>query len=240
MSKRFTDTEKWKDTWFDGLSCHYKLAWFYMLDTCDIAGVWDVNLRHLSFNVGHDFEYAELKRVFKDRILEIEGDKWFIEKFSDFQYGELKETCKPHLAVIKILKKHSLKGYSKGIDTLKDKDKDIDKDKEKDEDRISLEPYNNVRLTPHEIDLMFFWLADKKKIFRSQADIRFFQLLNELNGWFASHPKEMKNNSHKHTLQRWVAEKCFNIMPDDTDKAYYKNIASKHREAGRLPAQRVK
>jgi hypothetical protein len=163
MAKRFTDSDKWRDSWFDGLSSKYKLAWLYMLDTCDIAGVWEVNMRHLNFNVGETFEQCELKRVFSDRVIELENGKWFIQKFIDFQYGVLSDKCKPHISVIKLLEKHKIKGYTKGIQTLKDKDKDQDKDQDQDMRKFEI-----------------FWNVYDKKVGRD----------NSLKAWFKLSEKE--------------------------------------------------
>lgn len=133
MAKRFTDSNKWKDTWFQDLPTKYKLFWVYLLDECDAAGIWKPNIRLACFQIGEPFEELELKRVFGDRIT-ITGDGyWFIKKFIEFQYGELSEHSKPHQSVIKILEKHNIKGYAKGIYTLKEKEKEQDKEKDKDE-----------------------------------------------------------------------------------------------------------
>lgn len=133
MAKRFTDTNKWKDSWFQDLPSKYKLFWIYVLDECDSAGVWKPNYRLASFQVGEPFEESELKRVFFDRIEITEAGYWFIKKFIDFQYGNLSEHSKPHIAVLNLLKNHKIKGYTKGIHTLKDKD--IYKEKEKEEEK---------------------------------------------------------------------------------------------------------
>ena len=44
MTRRFTETGKWKDRWFRGLSPTAKLLWFYVCENCDIAGFWEVDL----------------------------------------------------------------------------------------------------------------------------------------------------------------------------------------------------
>lgn len=131
MAKRFTDTAKWKDTWFQGLPTKYKLCWLYILDECDHAGIWKPNIGLLQFQVGEPFEESELRRVFCERVEILQSGYWFIRKFIDFQYGELNPASRPHTAVLGILKKNGI-GYTKGIDTLKDKDKEQDQDKDKD------------------------------------------------------------------------------------------------------------
>lgn len=44
MSKRFTITEKWEDSWFWQLKPYEKLLWNYLCDKCDLAGFWEINL----------------------------------------------------------------------------------------------------------------------------------------------------------------------------------------------------
>jgi hypothetical protein len=132
MAKRFTDTSKWKDSWFQDLPTKYKLLWFYLLDECDNAGVWKPNIRLASFQIGEPFEEIEARRVFADRIEITQSGYWYITKFIQFQYGELSEACKPHLSVITLLKNHKIKGYTKGIHTLKEKEKEKEEDKEED------------------------------------------------------------------------------------------------------------
>ena len=136
MAKRFTDTAKWKDTWFQDLPAKYKLFWIYLLDECDAAGLWKPNIRLATFQIGEPFEEAELKRVFCDRITITESGYWFITKFINFQYGELSESSKPHLSIIKILHSHKIKGYPKGIHTLQEKEKEKDKEKDSGEKEV--------------------------------------------------------------------------------------------------------
>lgn len=133
MSKRFTDTDKWKDPWFRKLPFNYQRFWIYLLDSCDQSGVWQVDFELVEFFLRESFDMKETTQIFHERIhIFDDGKKWFIPKFISFQYGVLNDLCRPHAFVLKLLDKYKLKGYLKGISTLKDKDKDIDKDKDKD------------------------------------------------------------------------------------------------------------
>ena len=132
MSKRFTDTEKWSDPWFRGLSPHYQRLWIFLLDKCDQAGVWVVDRELAEFFLKETVDLESALAVFKDRVFAIKnGSKWFIPKFLVFQYGALNDTSKPHNYVLRLLLSHEIEGYPKGINTLKDKDKDKDKDQDK-------------------------------------------------------------------------------------------------------------
>lgn len=145
MAKRFTDSEKWKDPFFENLTPFLKLAWIYILDDCDHAGIWQKSIKRLNFSIDTSFSETDLIKAFKDRIVILNADKWFIPKFVTFQYGN--EFCnskqKAVVSVIKILCQNDLiEELDNGlitlkipltnpIDTLMDKDKDMEKDKDK-------------------------------------------------------------------------------------------------------------
>lgn len=107
MSKRFTETLKWDDSWFIELTPNEKLLWFYILDKCDIAGVLDFSERHADFSLNIKGSSKHLIAL-ESKLTPLGGNKFFINGFIDFQYGTLKESCKPHLAVIKLLDKHGI------------------------------------------------------------------------------------------------------------------------------------
>lgn len=138
LAKRFTDTEKWKRTWFEGLPTLAKLVWFYVLDNCDHAGVWPMNFKLLSYQLGEPVTRSEFENWFGDKAKLFEGDKYFIPSFVEFQYGKLNPANNAHLSVIKILEKVNVKEVlmspSRGAldqDQEMDKDQDQDKDQEK-------------------------------------------------------------------------------------------------------------
>lgn len=136
--KRFTDTEKWRDPWFRRLSPELKSFWSFVLDNCDPSGVWKVDMEYANFAIGGSLTEETVLAAMPGRFKSIGGGKWFILKFILFQYGELRDDCRPHNAVIRFLKEHGLhKEYLKSIqrvsDTLKDKEKDKDKEKEEGE-----------------------------------------------------------------------------------------------------------
>lgn len=136
MAKRFTDSEKWNDPWFRRLSPELKCFWSFVLDRCDAAGVWKVDMDLASFNIGRPLTEEEVLKAMPGRFRKLDTERWWVTKFIPFQYGELNEACRPHAAVLRSLKEHGLfKEYSKGIHTLKDKDQVQDKDKDQDKDK---------------------------------------------------------------------------------------------------------
>lgn len=130
MAKRFTATEKWQDPWFCGLSMRDRSFWQYILDTCDHAGIWQVNWPLVKFYHGPEFEFNET--AFSGRLVKLSEEKWFIPKFIAFQYGDLDERNRAHASVIRILQKEGAwMALISSIEGRKDMDTDKDQDKEK-------------------------------------------------------------------------------------------------------------
>ena len=143
MAKRFTDTDKWKKLYIRGLQAPYKLLWFYILDDCNHAGMWDVDFEIAKIRIGcSEVNSQDAIKHFKKKIKVIDdGEKWYIPSFIEFQYGYLNPSNRAHLSVINILKKYKVfKGLTSPLDTAKDKDKDKDKDKGKKKEADILGP----------------------------------------------------------------------------------------------------
>lgn len=50
--KRFTETDKWRDKWFQSLQHDSKLLFIYFCDTCNNAGFYEENEREACFHLG--------------------------------------------------------------------------------------------------------------------------------------------------------------------------------------------
>ena len=132
MAKRMTDTDKWKKRFVRELSPQHKLLWFYILDDCNHAGIWEVDLEVASIRVGFDLSHDNLPSSFGQKVISFDdGDKWSIPDFIDFQYGELNPNSNVHKSVIQLLERYNLEGYVKGSQTLTDTAQDKDKVKDK-------------------------------------------------------------------------------------------------------------
>lgn len=133
MAKRFTDTDKWERPWFRGLQNKYKIFWCYVLDKCDVAGIWYCDFELASFFIGEKFIREDAERVFTKQI-EVSGDRWRIKDFVEFQYGHIDERNKIFKnvqtrldAFYEASQDGGYKGDIRGINAPKDKDKDKDK-----------------------------------------------------------------------------------------------------------------
>lgn len=101
-TKRFTDTEKWKDPFFENLSNDLKLVWLYLLDDCDNAGIWSVSIRRINYHCNTQLTKEEVLNIFGSRIYIVSEERWFFLKFVTFQYGTdwLAKKSKPILSVV--------------------------------------------------------------------------------------------------------------------------------------------
>jgi hypothetical protein len=136
MPKRFTDSNKWQDEWFMDLPAKYKLFYLYLLDNCDHAGIWKVNLRLACFHIGEDIDMAGIRTFFGEKVSEFKEGYLFIKKFIQFQYGGLKNDSVGK-SVYKLLETNNLLGAMEGLPSTcqgtKVKDKVKDKVKVKEE-----------------------------------------------------------------------------------------------------------
>lgn len=106
--KRFTETAKWQDEWFQDLPTKYKVFWQYICDQCDCCGVWKVNLKLAAFQIGEELDGPDLLQTFAGRIEDIGNGRWFIPQFCAFQYGTLSPNSKPHQRIIQTAAKHGI------------------------------------------------------------------------------------------------------------------------------------
>ena len=131
MPKRFVDTDMYKKKWYRKLPLRIKCLWEWLRLSCDHAGVLEFDPERASFDLGDEFSWEDLK-YFEHRISKIKGDKIYLTDFISFQYGELTESCNPHKAIIKTIKKHGIaKGTFKGTLRVPVRVQEKEKEKEK-------------------------------------------------------------------------------------------------------------
>ena len=139
MSKRFIDTELWDKTSFNSASQKIKLLTIFITCKADCIGVFKMAPMLINAYIGESVNEAEILAIPCD-IIKLKDGSYFLEKFCLFQYGELKESCKPHRKYIQMLNQIGLfervsKGYRKGINTLQEKEEDKEKEEEEDKDK---------------------------------------------------------------------------------------------------------
>lgn len=181
MAKRFTDTDKWKKPFIRGMEAPYKLLWLYILDDCDHAGIWQVDIDVANIKIGISIDIQKAIEVFGSHIQIIdEGEKWFISDFIDFQYGELKQENRVHNSILAIHKKYKIKPLKRPLEGAKDKDKEKDKEKDlvkdKEEVKIILRP---IDVFPDALENVFIEFLEMRKKIKKPATEKAIKLLRD-------------------------------------------------------------
>ena len=128
MAKRFMDNTIFDKSWYRKLPVRLKIVWFYLINKCNHAGIWECDVDLLSFQIGDEYTLEEILEAFGDNLKEIGDNKIYITKFIEFQYGlPLNRKVKVHQSVLKILDKSGIE-LANPLVSVKDKDKDKGKD----------------------------------------------------------------------------------------------------------------
>lgn len=107
--KRFTETEKWKNSNYRNLPAKFKILLSFMTDDCDNAGVLYFDPETFLYATKFEFTLDEIK-LHLGEYLYFFKDKILLKGFIRFQCGseELSPKCFPHKKIIDLLHKHQL------------------------------------------------------------------------------------------------------------------------------------
>lgn len=107
MAKRFTDSDKFRDTWYRKLKPHQKCLWEYLLCQCSLAGIAEIDLEAASFHIGCEITENDLNALSKN-FYRLPDGKIFIARFVRFQQGELNRKNKAHKNIFTELNKYGI------------------------------------------------------------------------------------------------------------------------------------
>lgn len=162
MAKRFGDTDIWKkQRWFRKLIPDYKLAFLYIKDQCDHAGIWNIECADLIEDLGIEYfdidaflvscntEYNKTngQRDYKERLRKLDKGYLWVIGFIQFQYkgkeGLVNPYAKPVTTALQILSGLKLleEALNNSYITLTEVLPEgylTPKDKEKDKDKVYL------------------------------------------------------------------------------------------------------
>lgn len=161
MARRQTDTKIWStQRWFKKLDPYHKLAWKYLTDVCDHAGIWKIDFGQLVDDIGvenfdlkafinacnQDFDKENGCKISRDRIKMINKSTIWLTGFVRFQYENKEFLINPAVPAIKsaltILNGYGIlqEALDKGYITLsKPFERTIDIDRNRDKDIRGLE-----------------------------------------------------------------------------------------------------
>lgn len=119
MAYRFTNTEKWRDSWFSNLKQLEMLLFIYLCDNCDIAGFIEMNIKLWAFdlNSSPDTILRALEGLKRGIIISNEGDCLFVRNFLKHQKNlPLNKNNNAHIGIIKRFELYKHKFDIKEID----------------------------------------------------------------------------------------------------------------------------
>lgn len=122
------------------LDAPYKALWIYLLCECDHAGIWVVELDVAQMRLGMKLDPDKVLDKMGGAVIPIDGGKWYLPDFVEFQYGTLNPANRVHASVLERLAKcgidpdnrPEIKPLASPLQGAKDKDKDKEKEKDKD------------------------------------------------------------------------------------------------------------
>ena len=197
MAKRFMDNTIFDKSWYRKLPVRLKIVWFYLINKCNHAGIWECDIDLLSFQIGGEpYTLEEILEAFGDNLKEIGDGKIYITKFIEFQYGlPLNEKVKVHQSVIKLLNKNDIQ-LPNPLLSVKDKDKDKVKGKDikvrlkEFADRVEKEVFD-MHLDPQMIkDFIEYWTehnTDGRVLRYEQKSI--FNIRKRMSTWVKNSKK---------------------------------------------------
>lgn len=182
MPKRFTESDKWRDAWFARLSNGDKLAWLYICDACDGAGVFDIVAQNDTAALGERIDWDAFILQSEGRVVRLSADKLWLVRFIDFQYPRgLKSSCKAHGPVIRSIAKHDLPvdygGSVKNRDfsqRVQEREKETDKDTDTEPEKERPDVPESLR------GVLSEWLAYKDERNESPAPTAVKQLAGRM------------------------------------------------------------
>ena len=221
MAKRFMDNTVFDRKWYRKLPVRLKIVWFYLINKCNHAGIWECDIDLLSFQIGDEYTLEEILEAFGDNLKEIGDGKIYITKFIEFQYGlPLNEKVKVHQSVIKLLNKNDIQ-LPNPLVSVKDKDKDKVKGKDikvrlkEFADRVEKEVFD-MHLDPQMLkDFIEYWTEhnDGGSVLRYEQQ-SIFNIRKRMSTWKKNSKKFNSNMTFQAATDEDIAKREARIEAD--------------------------
>lgn len=194
MAKRFSETKIWEDEWYQSLPIEWKIAWKYLCDKCDEAGIWKPNLKLADFQINEKIKWEEAAKWLnngKIRVV-ITEKAWILKDFVPFQYGEAVYTSQHgfHKKIRAMLSRYP-------IDTLCNRVQEEEEVKEEDKEKV------NKGVVRGKFDFESLWAKYPNKDGKKAAERHFHNEVKNDQDW------QDINTALKNYLESDVVKKGF-------------------------------
>lgn len=107
MAKRFTLSDKWEQKKFRKFSPEAKLLFLYILDKCDIAGFWEIDLEQAAFSIGKNTDWQVALLELSNTYLTVKEGVVWIKNFLHYQGNwPLRDNVPAHKAIARCIQEH--------------------------------------------------------------------------------------------------------------------------------------
>ena len=168
-NKRFIDNSILPKA-FRKLEPSLKIAWYWLWNSCDPSGYWEIDEDFFEFENGFEFPADFTKKFLEFRLLSTDGKALLITDFIRVNAGEVKENYNPHKPIWRAIEKNNLKlnsSLNQACFKLVDEDKDEDVGKDEDEEVDENNASAKTEVWPTFRD---FWDLYDKKVHRPKTE----------------------------------------------------------------------
>ncbi|MGR3292530.1 MAG: hypothetical protein ACUZ9M_00780 [Candidatus Scalindua sp.] len=107
MAKRFTLSDKWEKKKFRKFSPVAKLLFLYILDKCDIAGFWEIDIEQAEFSIGESCNLTTALEEISNTYVRVTDTLLWVKNFLYYQSNwPLRDGIPAHKAIARILCEH--------------------------------------------------------------------------------------------------------------------------------------
>lgn len=181
--KKFSDTSRFSEEWYQTLPPEMKCAFEYIWAHCDHAGVWTANRGLADYIIGKKVDWDGLAARLSGRVIVHEG-RWILVGYVEMQFGKLSADSRVHRVVIDALRKHSMlnedslsidypAACQQAINSLQGQYKD--KDKDQDTEGVQGEILQAWNALPEPFPRCRLFSEDRKKALRSRLRDSFWR-----------------------------------------------------------------
>lgn len=205
MSNRLTDADKWKDVWFANLSPYAKLLFIFLCESCNNAGVYEINKKFILFYTGLSEEQliSAIEEIKKTYIKSRDGNRIWIKNYLKYQKKlPLNSNNNNHKQIIMILKENlqdekRFKGCAEMQAILpkeivekptRKRNTVINPESQSENENSTLftgevpAPIPNKRFQPPTIEEVQMYMKEKDFVVFENEGVRFFNYFQS-NGW---------------------------------------------------------
>jgi len=236
MAYRFTNSDKWSDSWFYGLKNIEKLLFIYLCDNCDYAGFIEVTPKRWGYDLGVTEKELQgaIKGLERCYVISADGHTIYLKNFLKHQKNlPINSNNKAHFGIIKRMqemaykfniedisdflnssKLSTLQGVSKGLDSPTGIGigigNGIGKGKSGENENSIIIP-DLIKVAEY----VSLYPAEIEKLKTTYGENNYLKMVDALDNYKGASGKKYKSDYR--AILTWVAEKVTKVVQKDSE-----------------------